>query len=103
MQLFLILDTWWRFSFGFAFSMSEKTKTSVFLLVTPELGRLGEVLGDGVSQPTSSGSTTARGGTKQGQENSRKTHKKHDRELGEKRYGLGAMILKTEMSAITIA
>lgn len=78
MHLFWTLDTWWRFLVGFAFRVTEKMKTSVFLLVTPELQRLGEVLGDGVSQPTSSGSTTAWGDTKHGQENSRKTHKKHE-------------------------
>lgn len=81
----------------------RKTKPNVFLLVTPELRRLGEVLGDGVSQPTSSGSTTARGDTKQGQENSRKTHKKHEWELGEQRYGLRAMTLRIWTSAVTIA
>lgn len=63
-RLFGTLDTGWRFWIGFTFWTTEKTKTRVFLWVIPKWPRFGEVLGDGGSRPTSSGSTTARGVTK---------------------------------------
>jgi len=59
-----------------AFWMTEQTKSRVFLLVSPELGRLGELLGDGVSQPTSSGSPTAPGTPGEGRKTREKPRQK---------------------------
>lgn len=91
--------------FGWFCLLSDrKAETRRFPAGNPGAGEARQVRGDGVSQPTSSGSTTAREDTTEGQENSRKTHKKrHEWELGEQKYGLGAMMLKIRTSAITLA
>lgn len=69
-QLFWTLGTRWRFSYGFAFWMTIKMK--LIPAGIPRTVEAGEVLGDGVLQPTSSGRTTVQEHTKQRQENSRK-------------------------------
>lgn len=50
----------------------NKNETESFPAGTPRTVEAGEILGNGVLQPPSSGRTTAQGGTKERQENSRK-------------------------------